>query len=173
MSPDPKRPLRAILRWIHLRDYPEVLDIENTSREYPWSDRELVHSLLQPERNGVVAEHEGRIIGYTIYELHKHRVCVCNLAVAPDCRRRGVGTQMLGKLIGKLSAQRRNRITLEVRETNLPAQLFFRDGGFRAISVMRGFYDDSPEDAYLMGYRFKPKKRTAMPPHNRISRLSG
>ena len=57
-----------------------------------------------------------------------------NFAVHEDFRRRGVGGQMIGKLIGKLSHQRRSRIMLEVRETNLPAQLFFRTLGFRARS---------------------------------------
>jgi ribosomal-protein-alanine N-acetyltransferase len=41
---------------------------------------------------------------------------------------------------------------LEVRETNLPAQLFFRSLGFRATSVLKDFYRDSTEDAYLMQY---------------------
>jgi ribosomal-protein-alanine N-acetyltransferase len=43
---------------------------------------------------------------------------------------------------------------LEIRETNLPAQLFFRDIGFRAISLLRDFYEDTTEDAYLMQYRY-------------------
>jgi ribosomal-protein-alanine N-acetyltransferase len=55
--------------------------------------------------------------------------------------------------MGKLSPQRRNRILLEICETNLQAQLFFRDRGFRAISVFRDFYDETTEDAYLMEYR--------------------
>jgi ribosomal-protein-alanine N-acetyltransferase len=61
-----------------------------------------------------------------------------------------VGRQMLEKLMGKLHPERRKCIMLEVRETNLAAQLFFRRFGFRAIRVLRGFYDDSAEDAYLM-----------------------
>ena len=32
--------------------------------------------------------------------------------------------------------------------------MFFRSNGFRAVSVLRNFYDDTPEDAYLMQYRF-------------------
>ena len=56
------------------------------------------------------------------------------------------------KLISKLSSHRRTRITLEVRETNLPAQLFFRAQGFRALRVLRGYYEDSGEDAFLMQY---------------------
>ena len=61
---------------------------------------------------------------------------------------------MVAKLISKLSSHRRTRITLEVRETNLVAQLFFRKQEFRAIRVLRAYYEDSGEDAFLMQYRF-------------------
>ena len=61
---------------------------------------------------------------------------------------------MLQKLVGKLSPHRRNRVMLEVRETNLDAQLFFKSQNFRAVSVLRDFYEDTTEDAYLMQYRY-------------------
>ena len=77
---------------------------------------------------------------------------------------------MVQKLISKLSTQRRNRILLEVRETNLVAQLFFRNSSFRAVSVLRDFYEDTTEDAYLMQYLFVPEEVDAA---NRISRLAG
>jgi [ribosomal protein S18]-alanine N-acetyltransferase len=79
---------------------------------------------------------------------------VLNFAVHPKYRRRGIGGQMLHKLVSKLSPDRRNRIMLEVRETNLGAQLFFKAQSFRAVSVLRDFYEDTTEDAYLMQYRY-------------------
>jgi len=63
---------------------------------------------------------------------------------------------MMDKLVAKLTPDRRGRIVLEVRETNLPAQLFFRSLGFRATSVLKDFYQDSTEDAYLMQYAADP-----------------
>ena len=72
-----------------------------------------------------------------------------------------------------VSQQRRNRIILEVRETNLPAQLFFRENGFRAVSVLREYYEDTPEDAYLMQYRYRAERPVMVEPVNRISRLAG
>ena len=81
-----------------------------------------------------------------IYELHKAKLHILNFAVHPHYRRYGVGGQMVSKLISKLSSHRRTRITLEVRETNLAAQLFFRAQSFRAIKVLRAFYEDSGED---------------------------
>ena len=108
-----------------------------------------------------------------VYELNKTRLHVLNFAVAPDCRRSGVGSRMLAKLIGKLSSQRRTRIVLEVRETNLPAQLFFRENGFRAVSVLRNYYEDTPEDAYTMQYRYRPEKSPAEQSPDHIARLAG
>jgi ribosomal-protein-alanine N-acetyltransferase len=100
----------------------------------------------------MVAEQGERVVGFMIYELHKTRLHILNFAVAPQYRRRGIGSQMVQKLVGKLSSQRRTDISLEVRETNLEAQLFFRETGFRATEVLREFYEDSPEDAYVMQF---------------------
>ena len=75
------------------------------------------------------------------------------------------------KLKSKLSRQRRNRVVLEVRETNLDAQLFFRKQGFLALSVLRDFYEDTVEDAYLMQFRHVAETSEMAP--NRISRLAG
>ena len=80
---------------------------------------------------------------------------------------------MINKLVSKLSHGRRNRILLEVRETNLAAQLFFRAVGFRATSVLRDFYDVTTEDAYLMQFRYQPTDAEVGLPVNRISRLAG
>ena len=88
-----------------------------------------------------------------IYELHKNRLHILNFAVAPAHRRTGIGGQMVAKLIGKLSSHRRTKITLAVREPNLAAQLFFRAQDFQAVRVLRNYYEDSGEDAFLMEYR--------------------
>jgi ribosomal-protein-alanine N-acetyltransferase len=161
------------IRWMIRRDMPDVLAIENESFEFPWSEEDFVRCLRQRNCIGMVAEIEDRIVGFMIYELHKTRLHLLNFAVGSIWRRRGIGTQMANKLVGKLSQQRRTRILLEVRETNLAAQLFFRKSGFRAVSVLRRYYDDTPEDAYLMQYRYRAARDESTLPVNRISRLAG
>ena len=174
MNPVGKQDVCVHIRWMIRRDMMEVLEIEDRSFEFPWSEEDFIRCLRQRNCIGMVAEHDERVAGFMIYELHRNRLHILNFAVAAEFQRRGVGQQMVDKLIGKLSSQRRNRILLEVRETNLAAQLFFRDLGFRAISVLRDFYDDTTEDAYLMQYRFRTdmhdEKRL---PVNRISRMAG
>jgi ribosomal-protein-alanine N-acetyltransferase len=135
------------------RDMPEVLQIEQDSFEYPWTEEDFLRCLRQRNCIGMVAEQGEKVVGFMIYELHKNKLHILNFAVGPGCRRMGVGTQMVSKLVSKLSSHRRTRITLEVRETNLGAQLFFRSQSFRAVRVLRNFYEDSGEDAFLMQYR--------------------
>lgn len=144
--------LRVHIRWMIRRDMSEVLDIERMSFEFPWFEDDFVRCLRQRNCIGMVAEQGDRVVGFMIYELHKTRLHILNFAVSPHYRRRGIGSQMVQKLVGKLSSQRRTDISLEVRETNLEAQLFFRETGFRATEVLRDFYEDSPEDAYVMQF---------------------
>jgi ribosomal-protein-alanine N-acetyltransferase len=135
------------------RDMPAVLGIENESFEFPWTEDEFIRCLRQRDCIGMVAEYAEQVVGFMIYELHRTRIHVLSFAVRPEYRRQHIGTAMVEKLVSKLAYQRRNRIVLEVRETNLHAQLFFRNLGFLATGVLRNFYEDSTEDAFLMQYR--------------------
>ncbi len=173
MSSVPRQDVRIHIRWMIRRDMAEVLDAEQQSFEFPWCEEDFIRCLRQRNCIGMVAEYDDQVVGFMIYELHKTRLHVLNFAVHDDFRRRRIGSQMIMKLINKLSLQRRNRILLEVRETNLKAQLFFRDAGFRAITVLRDFYDDTTEDAYLMQYKYEPEPATLFAPVNRIARLAG
>ena len=167
---DRQAQLPVHIRWMIRRDMPSVLAIEQECFEFPWLEEDFIRCLRQRNCIGMVAEAGERIVGFMIYELHKTRLHILNFAVQEQLRRRGVGSQMAKKLITKLTHERRSRIMLEIRETNLPAQLFFRSLGFRAVSVLRDFYEDTPEDAYLMQFRCSA---TATAEEQRPSRLAG
>lgn len=171
-SSNPEMTIDSHIRWMIRRDMPEVLAIENGSFEFPWSEEDFVRSLRQRNCIGMVAEYDEQIVGFMIYELNRSDLHILNFAVRPDARRRGVGQQMLDKLVGKLSQQRRTRITLEVRETNLAAQLFFKNSGFTCVSLLRDYYDDTTEDAYVMHYIHRDA-HSEIPTFNRISKLAG
>lgn len=148
-----KEQVRVHIRWMIRRDMPEVLQAEQESFEYAWTEEDFLRCLRQRNCIGMVAERGEKVVGFMIYELHKSKLHILNFAVCPSGRRNGIGSQMVAKLVSKLSSHRRTRITLEVRETNLAAQLFFRSQGFRALRVLRAYYEDSGEDAFLMQYQ--------------------
>ena len=165
-----KTQARVHIRWMIRRDMPEVLAIEHASFEYPWSEEEFLRVLRQRNCIGMVAEYGERVVGYMIYELHKNKLHVLDFACHPEFRRQGVGRQMVAKLVGKLSTHRRTRIALEVRETNLAAQLFYRTQGFRATGVAREHFPDTGEDAYLLQYLLDESLVEDHAPASRIAR---
>jgi ribosomal-protein-alanine N-acetyltransferase len=150
--PTPQAQIRIHIRWMIRRDMPEVLAIEHASHEFPWCEEEFLRVLRQRNCIGMVAEYGERVVGFMIYELSKNKLQILDFAVHPEFRRQSVGRQMVAKLVGKLSSHRRTRITLSIRESNLPGQLFFRTQSFRALEVVREHYPDTGEDAYLMQY---------------------
>lgn len=159
------------MRWLIRRDMPEVLRIEQDTFPNPWSEEDFNCCLRQRHCVGMVAERDDHnLAGFIVYELHKTRIHVLNFAVAPEVRRHGIGSQMVQSLIGKLSQQRRKEIVLELRETNLDAQLFFKAQGFKALCVLAGYFEDNGEDAYIMEYLLdRDDPRRPWSPANRIT----
>jgi ribosomal-protein-alanine N-acetyltransferase len=157
------------VRWMVRRDFTQVLAIEESCFEFPWTEEEFRQCLQQPNCLGMVAEYEERIVGFVIYETPKNRIFITNIAVDPECQRHGIARQMIRKLVSKMIYQRRHKISIEIRETNLPALLCFRALGFRSATTLKNFYDAQDEDAYVLQYRlgrehidpvYAPAKRT-------------
>lgn len=138
------------IRWLIRRDLVSVLDIETRSYRNPWSEEDFLTTLRAKNCIGMVIEKDKKIVGSMIYELYKSRLEIMNFTVDPEVRRRGVGRAMVQRLVDKLHQQRRKCIGLYLRETNLDAQHFFKAVGFRALSVVRGYYSDTGEDGYRM-----------------------
>ena len=160
---------RVQIRWMIRRDMDEVLEIEKGSFQFPWTEDEFLCCLRQRNCIGTVAEFDHRVVGFMIYELHKSMLRIVNFAVTPTERRNGIGNAMVQRLLDKLSQQRRREIVLEIRETNVPGQLFFAKNGFQAITVLRRHYNDTAEDAYYMSYVLE-HTRSLFLPVNRISK---
>lgn len=141
------------IRWMIRRDLPDVLEVENASFDQPWREEDFLYCLRKQNCIGMVAEKEDKVVAYMVYELRKAHLRIVNLAVHLNHRRHGIGTKMAAKLAAKLDTHRRIYVDLVTRESNLPAQLFFRACDFRAVRVVRGCFGDTGEDGIRMEYR--------------------
>ena len=76
-----------------------------------------------------------------------------NLAVAAEHRRRGVGRKLLEELHRRLSMGGTERVYLEVRPSNLPAQQLYRSFGYVECGRRRNYYASNGEDALVFEIR--------------------
>lgn len=151
--------IKAHIRWVLLsRDLPAMLFIEKASSSDPLIEADFEYYHRQKKTYLIVAEIKEKIVGFMIYKLQKPKKLqpsqffILNFAVHPDWRRQGIGKQMAENIISKITTFRCDRITIDVREKNLDAQLFLCSCGFRATSISREFYPDTGEDAFVFEY---------------------
>lgn len=147
----PRRPVVVDMRPRHLRG---VVAIESATNPRPWS-----HALFESElkqaasRCFVAVGSQAAVEGFgcmmsTGFEAH-----VTNLATAPACRRRGVASRLLLRLVDEALDRGLDAVTLEVRESNAGAQALYRRFGFEVDGVRPGYYAESHEDALIMWAR--------------------
>jgi len=149
---EPPSDTRCLLRRLAPTDLPALLAIERQSFEYPWSADDFRRALAHCRVRGLAAIRGNRFVGYLIYAIRRSDLRLLSMAVAPAARGRGVGRRLAMALLDRLRAHGRRRVSLLVRDRNLPAQLFFRGLRFRAVKVLRQYLDNG-EDAYLMRYQ--------------------
>lgn len=133
--------------------------IERTSYRFPWSAGFFLQELQVACARSVLAECDGRIVGYVLYWILPGTVDVHNIAVHVDFRRRGIGRVLLDRVIVEARRQSASRVTLEVRRSNLTAQKLYDSVGFVNNGIRKGYYSDDGEDALAMSLELTPEPK--------------
>lgn len=142
-------------------DAPNVAAIEKQCFSTPWSQQVLEMELQNKCALFFVAEENGSILGHIGMHAVMDEGFIANVAVAKDHRRHGVATALLDRLIQCAQKKRLGFLTLEVRESNLPAIAFYQKSGFAQVGRRKNFYSSPEEDALLMTRFFGREKEAA------------
>lgn len=136
------------IRWMIRNDMEAVLAIEKQCFPFPWDEAEFKRFLRQRNIIGMVAERDGVIVGFMVYELSKIGIDLMSIAVPFSEQGEGIGRLMVEKLAEKLGDRRKNLRT-EVDERNTEAQLFFKALGLECVEIVKDAYDSYEGDSYV------------------------
>jgi ribosomal-protein-alanine N-acetyltransferase len=140
------------IRWMCGRDvYPSIVADDSFDA---WTEQNLRRCLKKKNCIGVVGEIDDRVVSFMAYHLSESSINVLRFVVHYDWRRQRCGSAMIEKLKQKLSAQRRSKIIIHVRESNLSGQLFLKSQQFWVKKIKRSYYEDTGEDAYLFVFNY-------------------
>lgn len=133
-------------------DLDGVMEVERSSFLTPWSREAFVGELMQTYTVYTVAKEGKKVVGHGGMHVVWEDAHVTNVAVLPEYRGRGIGELLMRDLMARAAARDAQRITLEVRARNVPAQGLYRKLGFitRPGAVRKGYYSDTGEDAIIM-----------------------
>lgn len=140
-------------------DLDEVMEIERRSFSLPWPRKAYLSEMRKVDTSRLLvaageAPRSGapgaRIMGYACWWAVADECQIATFAVAPACRRRGVGSALLGRILQDAGECGIVRATLGVRVSNAAAIALYEKWGFTAAAMRPRYYSDNREDALVM-----------------------
>lgn len=125
-----------------------VEKIEKTCFAHPWSREDLQNQIGLDTSHFLVATVDGNVAGYMGLQIFGGEGYVTNVAVLPEYRKQGIAEA----LIKEQMKNEMSFITLEVRESNLPAISLYTKCGFKNVGIRPNFYSAPTENAIIMTF---------------------
>lgn len=134
--------MKPKIRGLHESDIDQLVDIERQADQIPLEAIDKIS----------VAHVDGAILGYVGFFVGPP-FTIAALAVREDCRRRGIGTQLIRHLINRyLSVNGSRRMFFTVDESHVATQLHLRALGFKSIRIIKKRFGDRA--GYVMRYEY-------------------
>lgn len=144
----------TIERLASSEDLDAVLAIEDASFNNPTTREWYEEELKRPEvcYIYVLRTPEHPVAAFCAFWLVVDQVHINNLAVRPELRGRGLGTQLIEGVIAEAAHLGAVELTLEVRESNTPALRLYTRAGFQQQGSRKNYYTKPVEDALLLRF---------------------
>ena len=138
------------IRRMTMDDVDGVYAVEIGTFVDAWSRDAFVSDMKNPVARYLVAEQDGKIIGYAGAWVILDESHITNIAVLKEHRGQGTGKRLTHGLLQYLSNLGAAYATLEVRRSNEIAQNLYKSLGFVQLGVRKRYYADNGEDALIM-----------------------
>ena len=138
------------IRRMTMDDVDGVYAVEIGTFVDAWSRDAFVSDMKNPVARYLVAEQDGKIIGYAGAWVILDESHITNIAVLKEHRGQGTGKRLTHGLLLYLSNLGAAYATLEVRRSNEIAQNLYKSLGFVQLGVRKRYYADNGEDALIM-----------------------
>ena len=131
-------------------DIAAVAALEKEIFSDAWSEKSIRETYEQSHALIIGAWEEETLTGYVIFYYVLDEGEIARIAVAPQCRRKGVAARLFTGVLKECEKKEITKIMLDVRISNEPAIAFYKKHGFIEDGIRKGFYEQPKEDALLM-----------------------
>ena len=131
-------------------DLEAILAIEAKAHPTPWIHDVFAREFGLDWSYTWAIEQGDEVVGFLVFWVVHDEVHILNVAVDPACRRQGIATTVLERLVELARHNQASFVTLEVREHNKAAIALYESLRFEIIGQREKYYADTDEDAYIM-----------------------
>ena len=129
----------------------QIAALEKQCFSDPWSENSVASELENPLSLWLIAEEDGAVCGYVGSQTVLDETDMMNIAVHPDCRRKGIAAALITELVSRLKARGSRVLRLEVRESNFSAIALYEALGFTQLGLRKNYYRNPKENALILG----------------------
>lgn len=147
------------IRPILFTDVPAVYQVEDSSYDFPWSEK-LIFDCIAVGYHGYLVEFDNQVIAYAIYRLAVGEAHLFNIAVLPEYQHKKVGNAFLKFLLDQMKIDGAKKVLLEVRVSNAAARNLYKKYGFKEQGIRKGYYpadNNTREDGINLVLMMEPK----------------
>lgn len=143
-----------IYRLAKSKDFEQVLEIERECFKQPYTSKELEYEFYEnPVNKIIVAEEEGKVIGFIDFLITFNSSTIMQVAVTSKYRGNGFATQLLAEMEHSFPKDIDDiveTITLEVRESNEAAKALYLKNGYEVVTIKKNYYKDGENAIYML-----------------------
>lgn len=126
-------------RSMKLSDMDEVLGIETTVYELPWSEG-IMQDCIRVGYCCRVMTVNDQIVAYSIMSIGANEAHILNICVHRDWQNQGLGRYMLEHMMDIARKEKTRTLFLEVRCSNTIAIQLYHSAGFNQIGCRKNYY---------------------------------
>ena len=139
-----------IIEKMNATHVPQIAELEKLCFSDPWSEKSIETELSCRLSVWLVALEGEQVVGYVGSQTVIDESDMMNIAVHPDFRRRGIAEALVAELEAALRQRGSRALTLEVRDSNLPAITLYEKLGFAQVGLRKNYYRNPKEDARIL-----------------------
>lgn len=128
----------------------QVAQLEQRCFSEPWSERSVAEELNNPLSLWLVCVEDDQVLGYVGSQTVLGETDMMNIAVSPECRRKGIGEGLIVSLVEQLKKRESRCLSLEVRASNAAAIALYEKLGFHQVGRRPNYYRNPREDALIL-----------------------
>lgn len=136
---------------MRLSDVDEVMEVELTLYDYPWT-KAILSDCIQVGYSCWVYKQNYEIQAYCVLSSGAGEAHILTLCVKKEYQGQGLGKMLLQHLIDVAKDHKAEVLLLEVRPSNVTAVHLYHKYGFNEVGTRQGYYPakEGREDALIM-----------------------
>ncbi len=127
----------------------DILKVEKECFKDPWSEKMFQEEICGKFSHYFVVEENNHAVGYMGMWALSGEGHITNIAIGKAFRKKGYAKALLTHFINIAKSENLEFMTLEVRESNIPAITLYKSFGFTQVGVRKNYYENS-ENALLL-----------------------